>query len=113
MTGNGLAGYSMIERVLRGWDLSRATGHGTVIDSGLARAIYDEILPDVERLRQRGAFGPAVPVPGTLPPAIAWSCCSAAPRRRTLRIRRASTGLVALNDDCLTRPATVIVKLPI
>jgi len=67
VTGDGLAGYAMVEWVLHGWDLSRATCRDTVIDSGLARAVYDEILPDAERLRRLGAFGPAIPVPGDAP----------------------------------------------
>ncbi len=69
VTGGDLAGYAMVEWVLHGWDLSRATCHDTVIDPGLARAVYDEILPDAERLRRLGAFGPAIPVPADSPAA--------------------------------------------
>jgi uncharacterized protein (TIGR03086 family) len=63
VTGDELAGYAMVEWVLHGWDLARAVGHDTVIDAALAHAIYEEILPEVERLRLQGAFGPAIPVP--------------------------------------------------
>jgi uncharacterized protein (TIGR03086 family) len=67
MAAAGLAGYAMIEWVLHGWDLSRATGQQAVIDAEVALVIYEQILPDAERLRRRGIFGPAVPVPADAP----------------------------------------------
>jgi uncharacterized protein (TIGR03086 family) len=67
VTGDGLAGYAMVEWVLHGWDLGRATSQDSVIDPGLARAVYNEILPDAERLRRLGAFGPAMLVPADAP----------------------------------------------
>lgn len=67
VTGGDLAGYAMLEWILHGWDLSRATGQDAIINPGLATAIYEAILPDAERLRRRGAFGPAIPVPADAP----------------------------------------------
>jgi uncharacterized protein (TIGR03086 family) len=67
MTGGELAGFAMLECILHGWDLSRATGQDTFIDPELATAIYEGILPDAERLRHRGAFGPAIPVSADAP----------------------------------------------
>lgn len=67
MTGGDLAGFAMLEWALHGWDLARATGQDTVIDPELAGAIYAAILPEADRLRRRGAFGPAIPVPADAP----------------------------------------------
>ena len=67
VTGADLAGYAMLESILHGWDLSRATGQDTAIDPELATTIYEAIFPDVERLRRRGAFGPAIPVSADAP----------------------------------------------
>jgi uncharacterized protein (TIGR03086 family) len=67
LTGGELAGYAMVEWLMHGWDLSRATRRDAVIDAGLAQAVYDEMLPRAERLRNLGAFGPAVPVSAAAP----------------------------------------------
>ncbi|MFI5063194.1 MAG: TIGR03086 family metal-binding protein [Streptosporangiales bacterium] len=67
VTGNQLAGYAMVEWVLHGWDLSTATRQNAIIGFDLAQASYEEMVPDVERLRRLGAFGPAIPVSADAP----------------------------------------------
>ena len=61
--GHDLLGYALVEWVIHAWDLGRAGGRGLTIQPALAQAIYDRILPAVERLREMGAFEPAMEVP--------------------------------------------------
>ena len=45
------------------WDLAKATGQDTAMDSSMADACFQAIAPMMEGARQGGAFGPQVTVP--------------------------------------------------
>ena len=49
--------------VLHKWDLSKATGQSTALDSGLAEACFGALSQGIEMGRQAGFFGPEVTVP--------------------------------------------------
>ena len=51
------------DMTLHKWDLAKATGQDTTIDSSLAEVCYHNLAQVVEGARQRGAFGGDVPVP--------------------------------------------------
>ena len=53
----------ILDLVVHGWDLGRATGGDERLDPELVAMAYDYIAPVAELWRQAGAFGPAVPVP--------------------------------------------------
>jgi uncharacterized protein (TIGR03086 family) len=44
------------------WDLARAIGDDVALDGELCRDAYERALPNDERLRSSGMFGPRVPV---------------------------------------------------
>ena len=44
------------------WDLAKATGQDTSIDTDFAAGMYEGMLPMDEMLRQSGHFAPAVEV---------------------------------------------------
>ncbi|MFQ5934435.1 MAG: TIGR03086 family metal-binding protein [Dehalococcoidia bacterium] len=49
--------------VIHKWDLAKATSQDTSLDSSLAEACYNAMLPQIEGARQAGFFGPEVHVP--------------------------------------------------
>ncbi len=65
--GNIPAGEFMyatfMDTVVHGWDLAKATGQDTTFSEEHAKLIHDAFAPNMDGLRQSGAFGPAVAVP--------------------------------------------------
>lgn len=53
------------DMTLHKWDLAKATGQDTTIDSSLAEVCYHNLAQVVEGARQRGTFGSDVTVPMT------------------------------------------------
>jgi len=55
--------YALLDTVVHGWDLARATGHNPAIDADLAGATFEVAKGVVtDELRARGSFGPPVEV---------------------------------------------------
>ena len=53
----------MIDIIIHKWDLAKATNQNTTLDSGLAEAGYQVLMPGVEMGRQGGFFGPEITIP--------------------------------------------------
>ena len=51
------------DMIIHAWDLAKATGQNTTIDSGLAELGYNVIVNVAPGGRERGAFGPEVTIP--------------------------------------------------
>jgi uncharacterized protein (TIGR03086 family) len=57
------AGVNVTDTLVHGWDLARATGQALTIDPTLASAVLEFCRSAItDDIRQRGAFGPIVPV---------------------------------------------------
>ena len=54
---------SFMDLLIHRWDLSKGTGQGTTLDSGLVEVCYATFEPQMDGMRQMGIFGPAVQVP--------------------------------------------------
>ena len=63
------AGINILDTLVHGWDIARATGQDTTLDPELAAAAL-EIARQVvsDDIRQSGAFGPPVPLSGPASP---------------------------------------------
>ncbi|MDH2428181.1 TIGR03086 family metal-binding protein [Sphaerisporangium sp. TRM90804] len=61
------AQMALIDLVVHGWDLSRATGLPYTVDDELVRAVTALMERMGDQARQMGVFGAAVPVPETAP----------------------------------------------
>ena len=61
--GSVYAGHRLIDVVIHGWDLAKATGQDTTIDPELVQNLWDVITPQMDMLRGSGAFGEDVAVP--------------------------------------------------
>ena len=57
------ARFPFSDIVVHMWDLAKATNQDASMDSSLAEAAYNVLVPAVEGARQGGAFGPEVQVP--------------------------------------------------
>lgn len=55
---------ALVEVMLHGWDLARATGQDLVVSPGLGREVRRVIEETAELGRQMGAYGPEVAVTG-------------------------------------------------
>ncbi len=63
------AGINVVDTLVHGWDLARATGQALTIDPALATAALEFCRSAItDDIRDRGAFGPIVPVPDDATP---------------------------------------------
>ena len=62
-----IAAMLIIETVLHGWDIARATGQDYDCDDQLARAVLETVQAQGEMFRQYQGFAAVVPVPGDAP----------------------------------------------
>ena len=51
------------DTLIHTWDLARATGLDETLDADEVRRVYEGLLPNDERMRMGGAFGPKVDAP--------------------------------------------------
>ena len=63
MPGGQFIMAPITDMIVHAWDLAKATGQNTTLDSGLAELGYNVLVPFAPRGREGGAFGPEVPVP--------------------------------------------------
>jgi uncharacterized protein (TIGR03086 family) len=64
MSGGQFLGIMFMDHLVHSWDLAKATGQDTRLDAELAEICYQMCTPSlIEMGRERGAFGPALPVP--------------------------------------------------
>jgi putative phosphoribosyl transferase len=61
--GSVYAGHRLLDIVIHGWDLAKATGQDTTIDPALVQAVWDVINPQMDLLRASGMFGTDEAVP--------------------------------------------------
>jgi uncharacterized protein (TIGR03086 family) len=61
--GEVYAGHRYIDVLIHGWDLAKATGQDTALDSELVEACRQVFEPQAEALRGSGMFGTDVEVP--------------------------------------------------
>ena len=57
---------TVLDTVVHGWDLAKATGQDTTLNEEHVKLIYKTYEPLMEMLRQADAFGPAVAVPDSV-----------------------------------------------
>jgi uncharacterized protein (TIGR03086 family) len=57
------AGHRLIDVLIHGWDLAKATGQDTTLDPELVDACFEVINPQIDLLKGSGMFGTAVEVP--------------------------------------------------
>jgi uncharacterized protein (TIGR03086 family) len=62
-----IAAMLIIETVLHGWDIARATGQDYNCDDQLARAVLETVQAQGEMFRQYQGFAAVVPIPGNAP----------------------------------------------
>jgi uncharacterized protein (TIGR03086 family) len=62
-----IAAMLIIETVLHGWDIARATGQDYNCDDQLARAVLETVEAQGEMFRKYQGFAAVVPVPGDAP----------------------------------------------
>ncbi|TMM14883.1 MAG: TIGR03086 family protein [Actinobacteria bacterium] len=63
------AGINVVDTLVHGWDLARATGQARTIDPALATAALEFCRSAItDDIRERGAFGAIVPVPDDATP---------------------------------------------
>ena len=63
MPAGNLLMFPFGDILIHKWDLAKATGQDTAMDSSMADACFQAIAPMMEGARQGGAFGPQVTVP--------------------------------------------------
>ena len=63
MPGGQFIMVPITDMIIHAWDLAKATGQNTTIDSGLAELGYNVIVNVAPMGRERGAFGPEVTIP--------------------------------------------------
>jgi uncharacterized protein (TIGR03086 family) len=61
--GSVYAGHRVIDVLIHGWDLGKATRQDIGLDPGLVEACWDIVQRQVELLRGSGAFGEEITVP--------------------------------------------------
>jgi uncharacterized protein (TIGR03086 family) len=57
--GSVYAGHRIVDVLIHGWDLAKATGQDTTLDPGLVAACTRIVEPQLEMLQASGAFAPA------------------------------------------------------
>ena len=62
MTGAELLNGAFMDTLIHGWDLAKATGQDTALDSGLVEACYSMFADQADGMRASGIIGPRVPV---------------------------------------------------
>jgi uncharacterized protein (TIGR03086 family) len=60
--GSIYAGHRIVDIVVHGWDLAKATGQDTTLDPALVQACWEIVVPQAELLKASGAFAEPVPV---------------------------------------------------
>ena len=65
MPGGQFIMVPITDMIIHAWDLAKATGQNTTLDSGLAEIGYNVVVNVAPTGRERGAFGPEVVVPDT------------------------------------------------
>ena len=65
MPGGQFIMVPITDMIIHTWDLAKATGQNTTLDSGLAEIGYNVIANVAAGGRERGAFGPEVVIPDT------------------------------------------------
>ena len=63
--GGSFIMFPTSDLVVHKWDLAKATGQSTVLDSGLAEVCFQALTPAVSNGRERGVFGAEVAVPSS------------------------------------------------
>ena len=63
--GGSFIMFPVSDLVIHKWDLAKATGQSTVLDSGLAEVCFQVLTPSVSNGRERGVFGAEVAVPSS------------------------------------------------
>ncbi|MDQ1403406.1 MAG: hypothetical protein QOG03_1722 [Actinomycetota bacterium] len=66
--GSMYAGHRIIDVVVHGWDLAKATGQDTTLDPGLVQACSEILEPQIALLQGSGMFGTPVSVPDDADP---------------------------------------------
>ncbi len=61
--GSIYAGHRIVDVLIHGWDLAKATGQDTTLDPALVSACLRIVEPQLEMLQASGAFAPAGEVP--------------------------------------------------
>ncbi|MFI7067173.1 TIGR03086 family metal-binding protein [Kribbella sp. NPDC050124] len=67
LPGALVGGMVLVELVVHGWDLARATGQELSFDEELLIYLYDETAKQAGSGRQMGVYGPEVAVPDSAP----------------------------------------------
>lgn len=65
MPGGNFIMIPITDMIIHKWDLAKATGQNTTLDSGLAEVGYNVLTMVAAGGRENGAFGPEVTVPAT------------------------------------------------
>ena len=65
MPGGQFIMVPITDMIVHAWDVAKATGQNTTLDSGLAELGFNVLTPIAPMGRQNGAFGPEVSVPET------------------------------------------------
>ncbi|HWC34867.1 MAG TPA: TIGR03086 family metal-binding protein [Mycobacteriales bacterium] len=60
--GSVYAGHRIIDVLVHGWDLAKATGQDTTLDPDLVAACIEIVEPQLDMLAASGAFAPATEV---------------------------------------------------
>ena len=63
MSGAKLLGLLSMDGLIHGWDLAKATGQDTALDSHLVDTCYALFAPGMDAMRASGRFGSEVEVP--------------------------------------------------
>ncbi|MEU4394948.1 TIGR03086 family metal-binding protein [Kribbella sp. NPDC023855] len=58
-----IGGMILVEQVIHGWDLSRATGQHPTYDEDVLDYVHNETLTHAAFGREMGLYGPEIPVP--------------------------------------------------
>jgi uncharacterized protein (TIGR03086 family) len=60
--GSVFVGHRLVDLVVHGWDIARATGQSTELDPDLVEACYADVEPQADLLEASGYFGTRVEV---------------------------------------------------
>jgi uncharacterized protein (TIGR03086 family) len=60
--GEVYCGHRLLDVVIHGWDLAKATGQSTDLDPDLVQACWDVVEPQIAQLRGSGMFGDDIEV---------------------------------------------------
>jgi len=61
--GEVYCGHRLIDVLIHGWDVAKATGQNTTLEPELVEQVWAVVEPEREMLQASGAFGTAVEVP--------------------------------------------------